>query len=514
MKQPRKCAWKATRSTSRLMLLRQTLWRTTKKLMGKTMVVILTLGTFTFSISSLLSCKKLEKIARQHFQLNSIIASQTSVLLQVGCVDVSGSSLNACVGNISGKIVTLFWRTHTCFKKPMYFHVQLSAWTTTCLQQSVNLFPRKAGQASDCRSLKDQRNRQKKFSAIFDKSFGGCHHLPLVPVHFFRCESFELVIVVGLIKKMTRCLAAKTIILTMRRSSMKVKKKPKRIRLNKAVSSRVRTLCVTRWRVSSALQGFYLKQPDATLTVVNYDGSSVVAQSWNGYLYFETNHKRLLKNEQSLQKWGCVLCMAVIETEIIQCFELVCLIRWTMLMIWSSFGLGPNACRGCVHSCSNRLQFAENSNLDLLIAGSALEALSSDDITTFATKIGADWKKLAPQLNIKPKDVKEIEEDSEDVVLQVMCIFCNGGMLYCLVRLPIRLVSRELLELSKDDKNKTGMFFCASVLATATGLSIMLRIDPNKRSLYQWTHSSSSWHDCCRSGLVFCCLPHLTRFKS
>nr|CAB3266945.1 THO complex subunit 1 [Phallusia mammillata] len=51
-------------------------------------------------------------------------------------------------------------------------------------------------------------------------------------------------------------------------------------------------------------------------------------------------------------------------------------------------------------------------------AATALDTLSSEDITTFATKIAAEWKKLAPHLNISAKDIKEIEEDSEDAVLQ------------------------------------------------------------------------------------------------
>uniref|UniRef100_H2ZKJ5 Death domain-containing protein n=1 Tax=Ciona savignyi TaxID=51511 RepID=H2ZKJ5_CIOSA len=35
-----------------------------------------------------------------------------------------------------------------------------------------------------------------------------------------------------------------------------------------------------------------------------------------------------------------------------------------------------------------------------------------------ATKIGSDWSKLAPHLNMKTKDIKEINEDSEDPILQ------------------------------------------------------------------------------------------------
>uniref|UniRef100_F6T7N2 Death domain-containing protein n=2 Tax=Ciona intestinalis TaxID=7719 RepID=F6T7N2_CIOIN len=51
-------------------------------------------------------------------------------------------------------------------------------------------------------------------------------------------------------------------------------------------------------------------------------------------------------------------------------------------------------------------------------AGAVLDSLSTDDITMLATKIGSDWTKLAPHVNLKPKDIKEIQEDSEDIVLQ------------------------------------------------------------------------------------------------
>lgn len=47
------------------------------------------------------------------------------------------------------------------------------------------------------------------------------------------------------------------------------------------------------------------------------------------------------------------------------------------------------------------------------------DKISSDDVTAYATKISGDWKKLAPHLDLKPNTIKEIEEDSDDVVLQV-----------------------------------------------------------------------------------------------
>lgn len=36
-----------------------------------------------------------------------------------------------------------------------------------------------------------------------------------------------------------------------------------------------------------------------------------------------------------------------------------------------------------------------------------------------AQKIAGSWEKLAPFLDLKPKDIAEIKEDSEDVILQV-----------------------------------------------------------------------------------------------
>lgn len=54
----------------------------------------------------------------------------------------------------------------------------------------------------------------------------------------------------------------------------------------------------------------------------------------------------------------------------------------------------------------------------------SLDTLSSDDITTFATKIAGEWKKLAPNLSMSAKDIKEIQEDSEDPVLQVWKCLC------------------------------------------------------------------------------------------
>uniref|UniRef100_H2ZKJ4 Death domain-containing protein n=1 Tax=Ciona savignyi TaxID=51511 RepID=H2ZKJ4_CIOSA len=52
---------------------------------------------------------------------------------------------------------------------------------------------------------------------------------------------------------------------------------------------------------------------------------------------------------------------------------------------------------------------------EVVVAG---DSLSTDDITMLATKIGSDWSKLAPHLNMKTKDIKEINEDSEDPILQ------------------------------------------------------------------------------------------------
>nr|XP_039267760.1 THO complex subunit 1-like isoform X1 [Styela clava] len=46
------------------------------------------------------------------------------------------------------------------------------------------------------------------------------------------------------------------------------------------------------------------------------------------------------------------------------------------------------------------------------------DTLSSDQVTTVAQKIGKDWEKLAPYLKLEPKDIAEIKEDSEDVILQ------------------------------------------------------------------------------------------------
>ncbi|CAK8672598.1 unnamed protein product [Clavelina lepadiformis] len=48
----------------------------------------------------------------------------------------------------------------------------------------------------------------------------------------------------------------------------------------------------------------------------------------------------------------------------------------------------------------------------------ASDKLSSEDISNLAAKLSQNWKKLAPLLNLKPKDIKEIQEDSDDVALQ------------------------------------------------------------------------------------------------
>ena len=48
-----------------------------------------------------------------------------------------------------------------------------------------------------------------------------------------------------------------------------------------------------------------------------------------------------------------------------------------------------------------------------------MDVLTTNDVTYYATKIKGNWKKLAPHLNLKPKDIREIAEDSDDVVLQV-----------------------------------------------------------------------------------------------
>lgn len=46
------------------------------------------------------------------------------------------------------------------------------------------------------------------------------------------------------------------------------------------------------------------------------------------------------------------------------------------------------------------------------------DTLSSDQVTMVAQKIGKDWIKLAPFLKLEQKDIDEISEDSEDVILQ------------------------------------------------------------------------------------------------
>lgn len=46
------------------------------------------------------------------------------------------------------------------------------------------------------------------------------------------------------------------------------------------------------------------------------------------------------------------------------------------------------------------------------------DALTSNQVTTVAQKLGKDWEKLAPFLGLEAKDITEIKEDSEDVILQ------------------------------------------------------------------------------------------------
>ena len=72
--------------------------------------------------------------------------------------------------------------------------------------------------------------------------------------------------------------------------------------------------------------------------------------------------------------------------------------------------------------CSEIVFYIYLKVLHLRIVGSGNEAwnvITSEDISSFASKIGANWKKLASHLDLKPKDIKEIEEDSDDIVLQV-----------------------------------------------------------------------------------------------
>jgi len=45
--------------------------------------------------------------------------------------------------------------------------------------------------------------------------------------------------------------------------------------------------------------------------------------------------------------------------------------------------------------------------------------MTTDDVTSYATKLKENWKKLAPHLALKSKDIKEISEDSDDVEQQV-----------------------------------------------------------------------------------------------
>lgn len=66
---------------------------------------------------------------------------------------------------------------------------------------------------------------------------------------------------------------------------------------------------------------------------------------------------------------------------------------------------------------SQRLDHLPRSGLlDATVPG---DSLSSDRVTAIAQKLGKDWEKLAPLLGLDSKDVGEIREDSEDVILRV-----------------------------------------------------------------------------------------------